>query len=147
VSVVVTTYNRAPKLPPTLDTILAQDFGDFELIVSDDCSPDATEAVGRAYERRDPRVRYRRNPVNLRMPGNLNAAIAAANGEVIANLHDDDLYRPGLLSRWVAALGRHPTAAFVFNAHQVIDAHGRTSLHRLAMPPACPVATFYAGTP
>ena len=142
VSVVVTTYGRAGKLPATLDTILAQDFRDFELILSDDCSPDDTEAVGRAYERRDARVRYRRNPKNLRMPGNLNSAIAAARGELIANLHDDDLYRPDLLSQWVAALDRCPKAAFVFNAYQVIDVRGHTRLHRLAMPPCMPGRDF-----
>src|SRR5262245_10912550 len=142
VSVVVTTYRRAGKLAATLDTILAQDFRDFELIVSDDCSPDDTEAVGRSYERRDPRVRYLRNATNLRMPGNLNAAIAAARGELIANLHDDDLYRPDLLSRWVAALDRYPTAGFVFNAYHEVDVSGRTRLHELAMPPCMPGREF-----
>jgi glycosyltransferase involved in cell wall biosynthesis len=142
VSVVVTTYNRAAKLPATLDTILAQDFADFELVVSDDCSSDGTEAVARSYERRDPRVRYRRNPQNLRMPGNLNAAIAAARGELVANLHDDDFYRPDLLSRWMAALDRYPTAAFVFNAYEVIDARGRKRLARVPMPPCMPGRDF-----
>jgi glycosyltransferase involved in cell wall biosynthesis len=142
VSVVVTTYRRAGKLPATLDTILAQDFRDFELIISDDCSPDDTEAVGRLYERRDPRVRYRRNPTNLRMPGNLNTAIAAARGELIANLHDDDLYRSDLLSKWVAALDRYPTAAFVFNAYHEVDARGRARLHGLGMPPCMPGRDF-----
>ena len=134
VSVVVTTYRRAGKLPATLDTILAQSFGDFELIVSDDCSPDETAAVCKEYSRRDARVRYRRNQQNLRMPGNLNAAIAEARGEYIANLHDDDLYRPDLLAKWIAALKRHPRAAFVFNAYEVIDARGRPTLHALAIP-------------
>jgi glycosyltransferase involved in cell wall biosynthesis len=140
--VVVTSYGRARKLPATLDTILAQDFHDFELIVSDDCSPDDTEAVGRDYERRDSRVRYRRNAQNLRMPGNLNAAIAEARGELIANLHDDDVYRSDLLSRWVAALDRYPTAAFVFNSYYVVDARGRTKLRGLPMPPCMPGRDF-----
>jgi glycosyltransferase involved in cell wall biosynthesis len=140
--VVVTTWGRAARLPATLDTILAQDFRDFELIVSDDCSPDHTEAVGRDYERRDSRVRYRRNPKNLRMPGNLNSAIAEARGELIANLHDDDLYRSDLLSRWVAALDRYPTAGFVFNAYREVDRQGRTRLHALAMPPCMPGRDF-----
>src|SRR5712691_5136466 len=91
VSAVLTTYNRAASLSVTLDSILAQTFSDFELIVSDDCSSDDTTAVVQDYIRRDRRVRYRRNEKNLKMPGNLNAAIAEATGEYIANLHDGDV--------------------------------------------------------
>jgi len=58
VSVVLTTYNRASVLARTIEEILKQTLTDFELIVSDDCSVDATTEVVRAYEKRDSRVRY-----------------------------------------------------------------------------------------
>src|SRR6478735_5455523 len=92
VSVCLTTYNRASLLPGTLDSILAQRFADFELIIGDDCSTDGTEELCRAYARRDSRVRYVRNERNLRMPGNLNSALQRATGEYVANLHDGDVY-------------------------------------------------------
>jgi glycosyltransferase involved in cell wall biosynthesis len=129
ISVVLTTYNRASVLPMTLDSLLAQSCTDFELIVSDDCSPDATEAVCREYMRRDSRIRYRRNPKNLRMPGNLNAGIAEARGVYIANLHDGDIYRADLLEKWSAALDRHPNAAFVFNQYESGEPGGPTTLY------------------
>jgi glycosyltransferase involved in cell wall biosynthesis len=132
--VVVTTYRRAGKLAATLDTILAQDFRDFELIVSDDCSPDGTEALCREYARRDPRVRYRRNQKNLRMPGNLNAGIAEARGTYVANLHDGDLYRADLLEKWAGALDRHPSAAFVFNQYEAGEPGGPTRLFKSDLP-------------
>ena len=130
ISVVVTTYNRAAQLAATLDSILAQTCADFELIVSDDCSPDRTESLVREYMRRDPRVRYRRNPHNLRMPGNLNAGIAEARGRYVANLHDGDLYRSDLLEKWSGALDRWPNAAFVFNQYEL----GSPAADRLYQP-------------
>lgn len=119
VSIVVTAWNRAAVLPRTLDSLLAQTFGDFELILMDDCSSDHTEEVGRAYEKRDQRIRYHRNPRNLNMPGNLNAGIQRARGAYIANLHDGDVYRPDLIAKWKEALDTYPSAAFVFNDYQV----------------------------
>ncbi|MGA9982456.1 MAG: glycosyltransferase family 2 protein, partial [Acidobacteriaceae bacterium] len=80
VSVVLTTYKRAHLLRETIDSILAQSFRDFELVISDDCSPDETEKVCREYERFDARVRYRRGAKNVGMPGNLNAGILATSG-------------------------------------------------------------------
>ncbi len=142
VSVVVTTYRRAKRLPPTLDSILGQGFRDFELILSDDCSPDETPAVGEEYASRDPRVRYVRNETNLGMPGNLNAAIARARGEYVANLHDDDIYRADLLDRWVGLLDRHPGAAFVFNQYEKVGLDGRRRILELDMPECMPGREF-----
>ena len=130
VSICLTTYNRGSVLPASIDSLLAQDFGDFELIVSDDCSPDDTERICRAYEARDPRVRYFRNATNLRMPGNLNAAIARSRGRYVANLHDGDVFRPDLIGKWKAALDERPRAAFVFNQYRALDARGEARIAR-----------------
>jgi glycosyltransferase involved in cell wall biosynthesis len=130
VSICLTTYNRAAVLPATVDSLLAQDFGDFELIVNDDCSPDATEEICRDYEKRDSRVRYYRNATNLKMPGNLNAAISHATGEYVANVHDGDLYRPDLIQKWKAALDAQPRAAFVFNQYCSLDREGNAKIYR-----------------
>jgi glycosyltransferase involved in cell wall biosynthesis len=130
VSVCLTTWNRAAMLPTTLESILGQDFDDFELIVSDDCSADDTPEACRSYEARDKRVRYYRNPEPLGMPGNLNAAIARARGRYIANLHDGDVFRRDLISQWKAALEAVPTAAFVFNAYRTVSENGAERVYR-----------------
>jgi glycosyltransferase involved in cell wall biosynthesis len=135
VSVVLTTYNRAHVLPVTLDSILSQTLTDFELIVSDDHSSDDTPRVAAAYAAKDGRVRYRRNATNLKMPGNLNAGIAEARGEFVANLHDGDIYRADLLEKWATALERYPSAAFVFNQYLALDRHGGQRLYAVDMPP------------
>jgi glycosyltransferase involved in cell wall biosynthesis len=121
VSVVLVTYGRAQFLSRTIDSILAQSYADFELIVCDDCSPDHTESVVRGYLDKDPRVRYHRNPVNLGMPGNLNVGIRMAQGEYVADLHDGDVYDPALIEKWVGALEACPKAGFVFNAYRTLD--------------------------
>jgi glycosyltransferase involved in cell wall biosynthesis len=116
VSVCLLTYKRAHLLPQTLDMLLAQDHRDFELIINDDRSPDGTEAIAREYARRDPRVRYFRNPKNLRYANNQNVAVLRARSEYVAIVHDSDLYRPHLLSAWTQALLDNPSAALVFSA-------------------------------
>jgi glycosyltransferase involved in cell wall biosynthesis len=120
VSICLTTWNRAKLLPGTLDSLLQQSFGDFELIISDDCSIDETERVCRQYQERDSRVRYFRNPVNVNMPGNLNAAIQKATGKYVANLHDGDIYRTDLIEKWYQALEDQPSTAFVFNDYRAL---------------------------
>lgn len=143
VSVVLTTYNRAAALRDSLSSILEQSFEDFELIVSDDCSPDATEQVVAEFAQQDERVRYRRNETNLGMPGNLNAGISASRGEFIANLHDGDLFDRDLLRLWVTALETCPDAAFVFNAYADMDEDGRVRrMHLHDVPPCMPGHLF-----
>lgn len=130
VSICLTTYNRASVLPATLDSLLAQSFGDFELIINDDCSTDGTEEICRDYMARDGRVRYFRNSTNLKMPGNLNAAITRASGAYIANVHDGDIYRQDLIAKWKEHLDETPDALFVFNAYDAVNPDGSHKLYR-----------------
>ncbi|MCK9401170.1 MAG: glycosyltransferase family 2 protein [Bacteroidales bacterium] len=135
VSVCLLTYNRAKYLPSTLDTILAQSLRDFELIISDNCSTDNTLQVCLEYAKKDSRIRYRRNERNLGMTGNLNACIADASGEYIADLFDGDLYDPTLLEKWTRALDAYPQAAFVFNANCELDINGnKRKINREPLP-------------
>ena len=133
ISVCLTTYNRARFLNQTLDSLLAQTFVDFELIIADDCSTDETESVCIKYVETDRRVRYFRNETNLRMPANLNFAISQAKGKYIANLHDGDIFRADLLEKWKNALERYPSAGFVFNYYEQLDLDGNSvgKIHRL----------------
>jgi glycosyltransferase involved in cell wall biosynthesis len=124
VSICLTTYNRAKVLPNTLNSLLAQTYAEFELIISDDCSPDETEEVCREYARRDSRVKYYQNKTNLKMPGNLNAAIGRASGTYIANVHDGDVYHADLIRKWKLALDAVPEAPFVFNGYRAVQRDG-----------------------
>jgi abequosyltransferase len=82
--------------------------------VWDDCSPRDPTAIALEWRHRFPHFVYHRNPVNLGMPGNLNAVISQATGDFVANLHDADVYAPTLLEKWAAALEQNPEAVLAF---------------------------------
>lgn len=124
ISLCLTTYNRASTLNLTIESILSQTYTNFELIISDDNSSDNTKEVCESYIKKDSRVKYFRNETNLKMPGNLNAAIMRASGEYIANLHDGDLYRSDIIEKWYSVLSKYPDALFVFNQYKQLDSHG-----------------------
>lgn len=106
VSVCVPTYNGAAYLAECLDSILAQTFTDFEVLIVDDCSRDDTLAIAEQYARRDPRVRVLRNEHNLGLVGNWNRCVEIAQGEWIKFVFQDDLIAPTCLDRMLA-VGRN----------------------------------------
>ena len=114
ISVCVTTYNRDYLLDKTLQSLSSQTRQPDELIVSDDCSTDETQRVVDKWREKFARFRYNRNNRNLFMPGNLNAAVALAEGQYVGNLHDGDTFDPTMLQQWESALDAYPSAGFVF---------------------------------
>lgn len=115
VSVCLLTYNHDHLIAKVLESILAQTYRDFELIVSDDCSTDGTWELIQRIAQNDPRARPVRTPRNLGMAGNANFAIGLSRGEFVALLHHDDLVAPTLLAEWVRVAEEHPSVGFVFN--------------------------------
>lgn len=100
ITVITPTYNRAEYLGNAIDSVLAQTYTDFELLVVDDNKPEsearkATEEVMKKYH--DPRIRYIRNPKNVGGAESRNVGIYEAKGEYIAFLDDDDMYQPDRL--------------------------------------------------
>ena len=113
VSFIVPCYKLAHLLPQCLDSILGQSFGDFEVLIMDDHSPDATETVARQYS--DKRLQYVRNPKNLGHLRNYNEGITRAQGKYIWLISADDyLRRPYALEKYVALLEKNPKIGFAF---------------------------------
>jgi glycosyltransferase involved in cell wall biosynthesis len=106
VSVIIPAFNRAWCLAEAVDSVLAQGFGDFELIVVDDGSTDGTAALLAGY---GDAIRVLRRE-NRGVSAARNAGIAAARGDLIAFLDSDDLWRSGKLRRQVAFFAAHPEA-------------------------------------
>ncbi len=123
VTVFIPVHNRQHYIASAVDSILAQSFGDFELLVVDDGSTDATLEVLSRY--RDPRLRVECNPRNLGIPATRNRGLELARGEYIALLDSDDLAWPNRLARQVEALDRHPELAQIGSACDFMDAGGR----------------------
>lgn len=123
VSVCIPTYNRAGMLRESIESVLAQSFEDYELIVSDNASEDETEEVVRSYN--DRRIQYTRNDRNIGQQDNWNRCFSLARGEYIAPLPDDDLMLPENLEEKVAVLSKSPEAGLVHSKYHVIDGEGR----------------------
>lgn len=125
VSIGMVAYNGERFIRQAVDSLLAQTFRDFELIISDDASTDGTEAICRDYAVRDARIRYIRQPVNLRAAANFDFVLAQARGPFCMWASDDDLWEPGFIERLLALLEAHPEAVLAAPAFDVIDAEGR----------------------
>lgn len=121
VSIITSVYIRDQFLPEAIEGVLAQEFTDFEMIITDDASSDHTRDLVANYP--DPRCRYRRNVDRLGNFGNHCAAIAEAHGEYIAILNDDDIWERDFLYRMVKSLDTHPEAVLAFCDHKIIDQH------------------------
>ncbi len=120
---IIPTYRRRQYLTGAVRSALAQTYGDLEVIVTDN---DNEGGLPRELsDPTDPRLRYRRNPTNLGMLGNLRAAVREARGPYLAALHDDDLWEPRLLEKLVPHLDEDPTLAVAFADHHAIDQDGQ----------------------
>jgi glycosyltransferase involved in cell wall biosynthesis len=120
----LTTFNVERYLAGALDSVLAQDFTDFEVVVCDNGSTDATWEICQRYASRDSRFRIYRNESNLGLSGNVSRVVSLAGGEYFRLTAHDDLLAPGLLGRCVEALDAHPGAVLAYPRGIVIDGDG-----------------------
>lgn len=115
ISVLMTVYNRADFLAEAIESVLAQTWTDFELVIVDDCSPDDSVAVATRYTN-DPRVRVVRNTSNLGDYGNRNLAASLARGEFMKYHDSDDIMYAHCLESMIVPLQAEPDAQFALTA-------------------------------
>lgn len=121
VSLAMPVYNGENFIREAIESILAQDLADLELIITDNASTDATEAICREYAARDSRVRYYRNEKNLGAAPNYNRGFELARGTYLKWCPHDDYMSPNFLSACVAKLEERPDAALAFGYTQSVD--------------------------
>jgi glycosyltransferase involved in cell wall biosynthesis len=138
VSIGMPVYNAERYLAGTLESILAQSFRDFELIISDNGSTDRTEQICRDYASRDSRICYLRHEVNRGAAWNHNNVLYVARGEYFKWNSYDDRLAPAFLEKCVAVLDRTPEAVLSFSKYVDVDANGKAS------PPWSAVGTWLA---
>jgi glycosyltransferase involved in cell wall biosynthesis len=124
VCVGVPVYNGAKFLTATLDSLLAQTYRDFEIVICDNASTDATESICREYARRDPRVRYVRHRRNIGIAPNFNAAFEQCRSELFKWCAADDLAEPEFLEKCVALLDADPSAVAAYPSTAEIGPDG-----------------------
>jgi glycosyltransferase involved in cell wall biosynthesis len=126
VSVVLTTHNRPAWLAEALESVLAGEFEDCEVIVSNNGDPQDTRRLRQTID--DSRVRWLEQDQSLGMIENMLAGLARARGKYAAFLADDDRWSPGFLAELTTGLERYPQAVMAFCDHHIIDDRGRVDM-------------------
>jgi glycosyltransferase involved in cell wall biosynthesis len=117
-------YNGEKYLAESLDALLAQSYGDYTMIISDNASTDATEEICRQYVANDSRLSYFRQPVNLGATPNHNYCFEQSDSELFKWASYDDLYGKDLLARCVEALDDDPHLVLAHSYQAIIDGAG-----------------------
>lgn len=127
VSVGLPVYNGENFVAEAIQSILNQDFEDFELIITDNASTDETEEICHRFAVRDHRIRYYRNAENLGAAGNFNRCYELARGQYFKWFAHDDLISSNFLTESVRILDEEPDAVIAYPRLQGIDQNGSMS--------------------
>jgi glycosyltransferase involved in cell wall biosynthesis len=122
---VMPVFNGARFLPDALDSLLAQDRRDWQLLAVDDASTDESLAILREYAAADRRIRVRAQGVNRGLYGTLAAAVDEGEAEWVGILMQDDRLRPEYVAEMSALVERYPAAEAFWATEDTIDADGR----------------------
>jgi len=125
VSVGIPVYNGERYIAQSIDSILSQTFRDFELIISDNASTDATEQICREYANKDPRIRYYRSEQNRGAAWNHNRVVELARGQFFRWQCHDDYSAPTFLERCLSVLHNDPQVALCYPRFVRVDERDR----------------------
>jgi len=124
VSICIPTYNSAPYLRESLESIVHQTYDNLEIIVSDNASKDDTESIVRSYSTYH-KIYFYKNLTNIGCYNNYNKCISLAKGEFIAIYHSDDIYELNIVEEEVEFLQNHPKVGGVFTLDRLINENGK----------------------
>jgi glycosyltransferase involved in cell wall biosynthesis len=131
VSIGMPVYNGEKYLGQALDSLLAQDCGNFELIISDNGSTDNTAEICQEYAKKDKRVRYFQTDTNLGASYNFNRVFELASGEFFMWAGSHNLWTSDYIKRLVNVLIADPQVALAYTETYWIDAQGNNSTKEL----------------
>jgi glycosyltransferase involved in cell wall biosynthesis len=123
ISIGLCVFNGEQFLEQTIASYLAQTYGDFELLVSDNASTDRTGEIALDFSAKDQRVRYTRHAHNLGLAANYNRSFELTSGEMFKWATADDWCRPQYLEKCVQALDQDPDCVLAYPKTTFIDAH------------------------
>jgi len=124
VSVGLPVFNGAVWLPETIESLLAQTYRDFELVISDNASTDETQSICERHAAQDGRIRYLRQDTNRGLCWNWNHVFEVSRGQYFKWAACDDLYGPTFLESTVRVLDEHPDVTWCHTLSRHIDANG-----------------------
>lgn len=124
VSIILPIYNGQKYMRESIDSIIAQTYLNWELLIIDDGSTDHTSEIASEYVSNDSRIHYFKNSKNLRLPRTLNRGFSLSHGEYLTWTSDDNYYYPTALEHMVTAL-ESKKKEFAFASCDVIDGEGK----------------------
>ena len=124
ISVIMPVYNAQKTLKTAINSVISQSFGDFELIVIDDCSKDASLEILKELAKNDQRIVVLENEKNIGVAKTRNHGISKASGEWIAFLDSDDMWREDKLEKQLSLLERNEGAIISYTASAFMDNDG-----------------------
>ena len=124
VSIGLPTYNGERYIREALDSLVAQDYPNLEILVLDNASTDGTLAIVEEYARRDGRIRLIRNPINIGAPANFNLAFRESTGPFFMWAADDDRWEPSYVSACLSVLRAAPSAVLACSRVRFVDEAG-----------------------
>jgi glycosyltransferase involved in cell wall biosynthesis len=125
VSIGLPVYNGERFIQQALDSLLAQNYPNMELIISDNASTDRTREICLTCQAKDSRVHYHRNDVNIGMMSNFKRALDMASGEYFMFAAHDDSWNPEFISILLSDLRGHPESGVVMSALDIVDEDGQ----------------------
>ncbi|NMP14779.1 glycosyltransferase [Thalassotalea sp. Y01] len=125
VSIIMATYNSSAYVEQTINSIVAQSFSDWELLITDDCSKDNTLKILERIQASDPRVQFNQNERNRGAAVSRNRSLNRAQGRYIAFLDSDDLWLPTKLEQHLQYMQQHQ-AALSFTSYDIVDQHSQS---------------------
>src|SRR5258706_4754500 len=124
VSIGLPVYNGATLLGRAIESLLAQTYLDFELIIADNCSTNGTVELCRDYVMRDSRIRLHQNQINIGAAKNFNRVFELSSGQFFMWAAHDDLWKSTYIAKCVAALEKFPSVVICGTDVSFIDVEG-----------------------
>lgn len=124
ISIGLPVFDGEQYLDGAIESIVSQTYPDFELIVADNCSSDASLAIARRWQERDRRIRVIESAVNLGAAPNFNRVFAEARGKFFKWAACDDLIEPEFLQKCIDRMEENPATVLVYSDAMDIDERG-----------------------
>lgn len=124
VSIVLPVYNGARFLAESIESCLAQTYENWELIIVNDCSTDASLDIAQNFASKDTRIHVYSNEINKKLPASLNEGFRHARGKYYTWTSHDNRFHPDFLRVYVDYLEHNPSIGFLAGSYQAIDTDG-----------------------
>jgi glycosyltransferase involved in cell wall biosynthesis len=128
ISIITPSYNSAPYIKETIESVLQQTYPNWEMIIVDDCSTDDSKEIVKRYIQEDKRIKLISNQENIGVAQSRNRAIEEANGDYIALLDSDDIWVPNKLEKQIELM-EEKNILMSFSAYTIIDEKSETIGH------------------